>query len=257
MDYGAIVDYFEDSAETGAWNSLYNPRNPDSYSFIVRLQKAINLAGSFMNKRVLDLGCGTGVLIPFVIGEKGEYIGLDTSEKMLGEVKRNYPDYFEQNKEKVSLIPGDIRKIQLPDKLDIVIGLGFIEYFDNADEVIKNLYNKLSKGGRLILSFPNACSLDYLFVRLFLPFRYLARKVFGKFTHQPPHRLWDIKTARRLYSDTGFKNIRTVNYNANIFTYPITKISIPFINFWAKRFEYSILSKWSFFATGFLISGDK
>ena len=33
------LNYFEKEAKAGNWESLYNPSNPKSYSFIVRLQK--------------------------------------------------------------------------------------------------------------------------------------------------------------------------------------------------------------------------
>jgi len=251
------LTYFEDSAKAGQWNSLYDSKNPLAYSFIVRLQKAIILARSFQDKKVFDLGCGTGVLMPLVINAGGRYIGLDASRKMLDEIKKIYPKYVNKDKDEVSLIFGDIKKVRLPDDLNIMIGLGFIEYFDNPEELIQRLYKKLPAGGRLILSFPNFQSLDYISIQSLMPFRYLARRVFGKFTHQPPRRLWNLKNAKRLYVNAGFKNLTSVNYNVNIFAYPVTRILRAFTNFWAKRFEYSKLSKCSFFATGFLISGEK
>ena len=83
MNNKDILSYFENQAQTGHWDALYNPENPVSYWFIIRLQKAIRLIQSFDNKNVLDLGCGTGVLIPFVINDNGKYVGIDISEKML------------------------------------------------------------------------------------------------------------------------------------------------------------------------------
>lgn len=257
MDYNAVLKYFENSAETGDWNSLYNPKNPLSYSFLVRLQKAITLAGSFENKNVLDLGCGTGALIPFVIDDGGRYIGLDASKKMLDGIEKKYSVYFKLDKEKVSFMFGDIRCLQLPDNMDIIIGLGFIEYFDNPRELIQKLYDKLPKGGSLILSFPNIRSLDYGFVQLLSYCRRLARILSGNHTYQPPHKLWSVDSAKSLYAEAGFRNIKIMNYNVNIFAYPVTRLSMHFTNFWAKILEYSVLSRWSIFATGFLISGEK
>jgi len=255
MNNEAVLKYFEDLAKNRQWNSIYNHKNPISYSFIVRLQKAIRLARQFKDRRVLDLGCGTGVLMPFVIDEGGQYIGLDVSRQMLEELRRIYPCYVNNNN--VQLILGDIKKTSLPDNIDIIIGLGFIEYLDSPDELIKMLYNKLLRGGRLILSFPNFCSLDYASIQFLAPFRYLAKRIFNRFTSQPPRMLWNTKRAKSLYIKTGFENLEIVNYNINIFSYPFTRISAPFANYWARRFEYSALSKCSFFATGFLISGEK
>ena len=76
MDYDAVLEYFNKAASDGRWGSLYNRDNPDSYSFIARLKKAVQLAGPFNNKRVLDLGCGTGALMPFVLESNGYYIRI-------------------------------------------------------------------------------------------------------------------------------------------------------------------------------------
>ena len=72
-----VLNFFEKSAKMGNWDSLYNPNNPRSFSFIIRLQKTLNLLENIENKKICDLGCGTGVLIPFILKKKGNYTGID------------------------------------------------------------------------------------------------------------------------------------------------------------------------------------
>ena len=62
-----VLNYFETQAKSGDWEFLYNPQNPKSYPFIIRLQKTLNLLEDIDNKKICDLGCGTGVLIPFIL----------------------------------------------------------------------------------------------------------------------------------------------------------------------------------------------
>jgi len=255
MNDQEILGYFESQAKSGEWDSLYDPKNTKSYPFIIRFKKSIELMKPIEGMTVLDLGCGTGILIPHVINNKGSYMGLDSSENMLDVVKKKYPALIESNK--IKLFSDDIRNFEPSQKIDVMIGLGFIEYFDDAESVIRKLYQFLADRGQLILSFPNFNSLDYLSLRLTSPFRYLLRKISGKSTHQPPRRLWNQKMAKKMFLNCGFKNIKSVNYNVNIFTYPFTKISMGFTNFWARKFEYSKLSSKDFFATGFIISGEK
>lgn len=250
-----IVNHFEKAACTGQWDSLYHPQNPSSYPFIARLQKTLDLAGSFQGKTVLDLGCGTGILIPFVIEGGGSYIGLDVSESMLEETRRKYPAYVRN--EKVHLVSGDVRKVELPDNLDLIVGLGFIEYFHHPTTLMSQLYGKLSRTGRLILSFPNSRSLDYLSMRLLTPFRLFARVICRRATHQPPRKLWSAQQAKRLFLDAGFKNLEIACYNVNVLAYPVSRISRRFTNFWSMKLEYGVLSQYPFFATGFLISAQK
>ena len=56
----------------------------------------------------------------------------------------------------------DFKNLDQTRKYDILIGLGFIEYFDEPKKIIKKFYNTIQNGGRLILSFPNANSFDFL-----------------------------------------------------------------------------------------------
>lgn len=50
----------------------------------------IEMAGD-VSGRVLDIGCGTGLLLEFK--EVGEYVGIDISAAMLHEFRRKFPDH--------------------------------------------------------------------------------------------------------------------------------------------------------------------
>ena len=154
-----VLNYFETQAKSGDWDYLYNPQNPKSYPFIIRLQKTLNLLENINNKKICDLGCGTGALIPFILEKNGNYTGIDFSKKMLDTIKSKYQK--EINDKKVDLLLSDFKNLDQTRKYDILIGLGFIEYFDDPRKIIKKLYNTIPNGGRLILSFPNANSFDF------------------------------------------------------------------------------------------------
>ena len=83
MEYKKILKYFTDQANEGVWDDLYNPSNPLSHSFIHRYRKAINLIKVKKNTKILDMGCGTGVLIPFALQNQLKYFGMDNSKEML------------------------------------------------------------------------------------------------------------------------------------------------------------------------------
>ena len=255
MNYSEILNYFERQAVTGEWNSLYDHKNPASYPFIMRFKKAVELIDSIERNTVLDLGCGTGILIPYVIEKKGNYIGLDNSENMLNIVKEQYTKLITEKS--VSLFLGDVKDFIPTINIDVIIGLGFIEYFDKPEIVINQLYEILPKGGKLILSFPNINSLDYFCLKLLAPIRFILRKVTGKGTIAPPRMMCSSSEANNLFRNAGFKNLKKANYNVNFFVYPFTKISLKFTNFFASKLEYSFLSKIGVFSTGFIISVEK
>ena len=128
-----VLNYFETQAKSGDWEFLYNPQNPKSYPFIIRLQKTLNLLEDIDNKKICDLGCGTGVLIPFILKKNGNYTGIDFSKKMLDIIKSKYQK--EINDKKVNLLLTDFKNLDETHKYDILIGLGFIEYFDEPKKL--------------------------------------------------------------------------------------------------------------------------
>ncbi len=255
MDNEKIFDYFEKQAKTGKWDSLYNPQNPISYPFILRLQKALGFLKIVKDKTICDLGCGTGILIPFIMERDGNYVGVDNSPEMIKIIEEKHPSFSQPNK--ITLVCSDFQNLKIDKSCDIFIGLGFIEYFSEPEKVIKKIYDYLPAGGQLILSFPNFQSLDYYSLIFFSPLRYLVRKIFDISTPQPPRRLWTLAKAKKMFEDTGFRNQAHVNYNVNVLFYPFYRFIPKFCNVIAKMAEYSWLSKISFFSTGFIISGKK
>jgi SAM-dependent methyltransferase len=255
MQKDKILKYFESLAKNGGWDSLYDPRNPKSYSFIVRLKKSLDLLDGIENKTVCDLGCGTGVLIPFILERGGNYIGVDNSENMLDQIRVNFSKELQVNK--LMLIFSDFENLLLENKCNVLIGLGFIEYFNEPEEILKKTYEMLPEGGQLILSFPNFFSLDYFLLKLLAPFRFGVRLITDKGTPQPPRKLWTIKKTKKIFLDTGYKDLKIVNYSINFFFYPFSRFFPEFCNYISKKLEYSFMARFSFFSTGFIISGRK
>ena len=250
-----VLNYFEKEAKDGSWDSLYNPKNPRSYPFIIRLQKTLNLLGDINNKKICDLGCGTGALTPFVLKKGGNYTGIDFSEKMLDFMRTTYSKEIAEKK--IDLILSDFKNFDESKSFDVFVGLGFIEYFDDPEKIINKLYKILPKGGHLILSFPNSKSLDFLILRLLKIFRIIFKKIFKPDHKNPPRKMWSKKNAKKMLEDVGFTKFHIVNYYVNLFAYPITVVLPSFSSFMAKRLEFTWLSKIDFLVNGFIISVKK
>jgi len=255
MSKNKVLNYFEEQAKSGNWNSLYNPKNPKSYPFIVRLQKTLNFLHNIEEKKICDLGCGTGALIPFILEKKANYTGIDFSQKMLDEIKLRYTEEV-QNK-KIELLLNDYKNFNQDKIYDILIGLGFIEYFDEPEEIVKKLYNSISIDGQLILSFPNKSSFDFLSIRLLTVLRIFIKKISGSGGVNPPRRMWTKKNAQKMLEKAGFVNLKFENYYINLFVYPLTVIFPKFTTYMAKKLENTWISKIDFFANGFIIFAQK
>ena len=97
------VDFFNTCAEN--WDSIRNT-NPQT------LEKLMELADIPAGANVLDVGSGTGVLIPYLhakVGAQGKITAVDFSEKMLAKAQEKFA-----NLNNIEFCVGDILEMELP-----------------------------------------------------------------------------------------------------------------------------------------------
>jgi ubiquinone/menaquinone biosynthesis C-methylase UbiE len=99
--------------------------------------------------RVLDVGTGTGVFVPFIlsrIGQSGRLVCLDLSREML---KRAQTKGFAGN---IEYICADIANCRLDDEsFDAVVCYSSFPHFQDKPVALREIYRLLKKGGRLFV----------------------------------------------------------------------------------------------------------
>jgi ubiquinone/menaquinone biosynthesis C-methylase UbiE len=116
------------------------------------LQQVVSLVDTpaELGKRVLDIGCGTGVLFPFLT--TWEVTALDISEEMLSCARaKNAPHVVEY-------IQGDAHQLPFPDSsFARVVMLSVVPHLDDASKAMHEVYRVLkSKGIVSIIHLNNA-----------------------------------------------------------------------------------------------------
>lgn len=254
MDKSTIVSYFRNQASSGDWASLYDPNKVVSYPFIQRFVKTVELMKP-IEGAILDMGCGTGIMVKVVVESGAHYTGFDLAPEMIEACKLKF--HNEVSDGKAQFITADSTQFTSSIKFDQAIGMGYIEYFDNPEFGIQQTHSWLKKEGKLILSFPHKNSIDYFAVNMLSPFRKLMTAITGKKTIKPDRKMWSQKEAIDLFKRNGFSKITVVNYNVNLFHYPFSKVAPGFSNRFSALIEHSFLSKFSFLSTSFIIRAEK
>ena len=99
------------------------------------------------NKRILDLGCGTGKLLSALNPSYG--VGVDISSNMISIAQKNYPKH--------EFIIGDIEDKELIDSLkgpfDFVILSDTIGYLDDCEVALSSLHSLCTENTRLVVSY--------------------------------------------------------------------------------------------------------
>lgn len=98
---------------------------------------------------VLDTGCGTGVLVPFVkqvIGDTGSVTAVDFAEKMIALAAEKHKDLAG-----VSFVASDIMKFASEQPFDKIICFNFYPHISDKPQFLHNMRNMLTGDGCLVI----------------------------------------------------------------------------------------------------------
>ena len=134
--------FFDNCADT--WDSTRRT-NPQI------LEQLLTLAQIPTSATVLDVGSGTGVLLPYLhaaVGAEGEITAVDFSEKMLAKAQEKFVGLGN-----VKFCVGDVLEMNIPaESIDVVICLNFFPHLHTRkEEFIRKMKSSLKNGGRLII----------------------------------------------------------------------------------------------------------
>jgi ubiquinone/menaquinone biosynthesis C-methylase UbiE len=170
----AYTDLFTASRKAGYWNDFYQcPSNLFETLMVQRRDYAHAYICRHFDRtaRILDLGCGAGVLSEKLIESGYQVTCADASSDML-ELCRERLSRFSADTHTV--VNANCLDLPFQDQeFDVVVTLGMFGYFDEVSLALREIHRALRPGGTLILSVrnPNNQYVFDLFELLRLPLR--------------------------------------------------------------------------------------
>ncbi len=137
-------------------NWYENERHDGYHAFIDRLESDLILPLS-PNKDVLEVGCGTGLILDKIQPVAGRAVGIDLSDGMLeGARKRGLEVY-----------KSDACSLPFEDEtFDLVYSFKVLAHVEDIDTALAEMSRVTRPGGKLVLEFYNRASLRYAAKRL-------------------------------------------------------------------------------------------
>ncbi len=157
----------------GGFSALHS-YNPVRIDFILK-----NLKQDIKSKRVLDIGCGGGILCEPLARLKANVTGIDENKAAINIAKR----HAEINKLNISYLNTSIDEAKFEEKFDIITCMEVIEHVKDLKSLLIGIRNNLKPNGLFVGSTINKTLISY-FSTIFLAENIL--KIVPKNTHQ-----WD------------------------------------------------------------------
>ncbi len=136
--------YFDEQANS--WDERFF--TPKLSSF---LENFVPQFGLEAGQNILDVGTGTGVLIPYIIkavGSEGSVTAIDYSEKMAQICKTKH-----SHLKNVNVEVKNIEEDTFPtESFDAVICFGIFPHLENKEKALRNINHTLKLGGKLVIA---------------------------------------------------------------------------------------------------------
>ena len=161
-----------------------------------KFSEIINLM-DLKNKKILDIGCGPGVLLSLLPEDYESATGLDLSKKQINFAKKQF-----KNLKKINWISKDFKEMDFKEKFDYIIIAEFLEHITYQDSIdlLKKTKNLLAEDGKLIITTPNYKS--------FWPLIELVWNKMAKVSYEDQHiNPFTRSKMKKTLKETGFNNI--------------------------------------------------
>lgn len=136
MDKLSLISYFDDIAPR--WDAV-TPSDPDKLRCLVTLCAR-------PGDRVLDVGCGTGVMIPYLLEKSPSFLlAVDISPAMINIAREKFGDTDAR------FYCGDVMDIDRPGEFDCVMIYDTFPQIENRGSLIRQCSRLLDKDGRLMI----------------------------------------------------------------------------------------------------------
>jgi demethylmenaquinone methyltransferase/2-methoxy-6-polyprenyl-1,4-benzoquinol methylase len=130
--------YFESYADE--WDKMFTAEDLEILSFLI---DSFKISGG---SKIVDLGCGTGIMFDMLrrkVGENGLVVGVDFCSPMVKKARKNFPfnNLFE--------VDADVENLPLrPDYFEYAISFAAFAHFNKQKKVMKEVARVLKRDGQ-------------------------------------------------------------------------------------------------------------
>lgn len=189
----------------------YTTETRQGYVYVTRRELVANELRGRCGGKLLDVGCGAGVMSLVAEAYGYAYTGIDSSPEMVRAAERVHPE-----SDRVRFGEGRAEQLDFgADEFDVVLALGVLEYVERfqVDRVLSEIERVVKPGGTVIVSvLSNRCPL-WVGRRLREAAGRLRARLLGRRrVSQAPERLYSKRQIGRLLAEARMTTTSTRPY---------------------------------------------
>lgn len=124
--------------------------NEPSHTFLYLQEPLLSLLDKGNNQSILDLGCGNGHIVDYLLRQGYNAYGTDASENGIAIAKQSHPDRFFLQDLSTGQLPKELQSLHF----DTIISTEVIEHLYDPEGFIDFCKSCLPPGGEIIISTP-------------------------------------------------------------------------------------------------------
>ena len=139
---------------------MFNPIRIEYITHMIMQHfKITNNKTNYLNGlKILDIGCGGGLISEPMNRLGGEVTGIDASEKNIAVAKI----HSKKSKLKINYLNSSPEQLKSVEKFDVILNLEIVEHVENVNFYIKSCYSLLKKDGIMFTATLNRSLMSYL-----------------------------------------------------------------------------------------------
>lgn len=209
-----VQKYF---AGAGGYARLYEGSTTCAQFFNERLRIVTEIIGNIHGGKVLDVGCGPGILLSRLAPTGSQLFGVDCCPEMITEAKRRTAGTG------VELMLGTAENLPFEDQtFDVVFALGVLEYLDDLMTGLREIERVAKSNALVVASMMNAQSVYMSWERLiYSPSNdSWLQRLLGK-RHESLMRLHSQKSLSDMVSACHLQPLDVKYYDVNVCVAPL------------------------------------
>ena len=205
------------AADYASW---YEGQTFSAHAFRRRRELALEMLRSEPPGKVLDIGCGPGVLVRDLLEIGHEVWGVDVAPEMIAQCLSSFG-----GENRAHFATGKVENLDFTAAaFDAITCLGVVEYLDDDEAALRELHRVLKPGGLVVITCPHYWApwrrWDALYWSLVQPVRsLLGREPYSKIVH----REYREPAYRELLENHGFDVVDVCYYGFGLVPTPLDR----------------------------------